>query len=180
MTYSIELYFDRRFEEKLRSLWDELEKAGLPSVFSKMGSRPHLTLIILDRCDEDHVAGLIDRHVKRHFKFSIAFPAFSIIPGVRNSVFLTPVIKPELIDIQRKIANLLEENGYAIQKHYEPHNWLPHCSISKGLSPAEALKTLEVCLYHGIKGETWVTDIGFIKFRPRKVIKTIGMADKND
>ena len=93
MTYSIELYFDRRFEEKLRSLWDELEKAGLPSVFS---------------------------------------------------------------------------------------NWLPHCSISKGLSPAEALKTLEVCLYYGIKGETWVTDIGFIKFRPRKVIKTIGIADKND
>ena len=174
MTYSIELYFDRRFEEKLRSLWDELEKVGLPSIFS---SRPHLAFI-LDRCV--HVAGLIDRHVKGHFKFSIVFPAFSIIPGVRNSVFLTPVIKPELIDIQRKIAHLLEENGYAIQKHYEPHNWLPHCSISKGLSPAEALKTLEVCLYHGIKGKTWVTDIGFIKFRPRKVIKTIGMADKND
>ena len=180
MKYSIELYFERSFEEKLCSLWTELQSAGLPSVLPQMGSRPHLTLIILDRCDEDHVAGLIDRHVKGHFKFSIAFPAFSIISGVRNSVFLTPAIKPELIDIQRSLYNLIEENSYSIQEHYAPHNWLPHCSISKGLSPAEALKTLEVCLYYGIKGETWVTDIGFIKFRPRKVIKTIGIADKND
>ena len=180
MTYSIELYFDRSFEEKLRSLWDELEKVGLPSIFSKMGSRPHLTLIILDRCDEDHVAGLIDRHVKGHFKFSIVFPAFSIIPGVRNSVFLTPVIKPELIDIQRSLYNLIEENSYSIQEHYAPHNWLPHCSISKELSPVEALKTLEVCLYCGLKEDALVTEIGLIEFRPRKMIKTIGLSDRYD
>ena len=180
MTYSIELYFDRRFEEKLRSLWDELERAGVPSVLPKIWSRPHLTLIILDDCDEDHVANLIDGCMKRRFKFSLTFPAFSIIPGVQNSVFLTPVIKPELIDIQRSLYNLIQENGHSIQKHYAPYNWLPHCSISKELSPAEALKTLEVCLYCGTKGETTITEIGLIEFRPRKMIKTIGLADRYD
>ena len=180
MKYSIELYFERRFEEKLRSLWDELERAGVPSILSKIGSRPHLTLIILDNCDKGHVASLIDRHVRGRFKFPLTFPAFSVIHGVRNSVFLTPVIKPELIDIQRSLYNLIQENGHSIQKHYEPHNWLPHCSISKELSPAEALKTLEVCLYCGIKGETTVTEIGFIEFRPRKVIKTAGLSNHYD
>ena len=177
MTYSIELYFDLEFEEKLRSLWHDLERAGVPSVLSKIGSRPHLTLIVLDNCDEDHVANLLDRHMKGRFKFSLVFPAVSIIPGDQNSVFLTPAIKPELIDIQSTLFNLLKENGYSIQKHYGPHNWLPHCSISKELSLNEALKTLEVCLYCGIKGEALVTEIGFIEFRPRRVIKIIGLLD---
>lgn len=45
MGYSIELYLESGFEEKLRSLWDDLEKAGVPSILQKIGSRPHLSLL---------------------------------------------------------------------------------------------------------------------------------------
>ncbi|MBI4765241.1 MAG: hypothetical protein HY787_11625 [Deltaproteobacteria bacterium] len=177
MGYSIELYFDHGFEEKLRSLWDELEKAGVPSIMQKIGSRPHLSLIIMDRCNIDHVAALIDVGIKGRFQFSLTFPAISIIPGEQQTVFLTPVINSDLIGIQKGLYNLLVEKGYCVRKQYEPNNWLPHCSISKELSSAEALKTLEVCQNRAPVGETLITDIGFIEFRPRKVIKTFSLMD---
>jgi 2'-5' RNA ligase len=171
MGYSIELYFEHGFEEKLRSLWDELERAGVPSILHKIGSRPHLSLLILDECNVDHIADLIDSAVKDLYRFPVTFPAFSLIPGLQQSVLLTPAMNPELIEMQRCLYNPLEEKGYSVRKYYKPHNWLPHCSISKELSPAESLKTLEVCQDSAAIGETFVTDVGFIKFRPRKVIE---------
>ena len=171
MGYSIELYFEHGFEAKLRSLWDELERAGVPSILHKIGSRPHLSLLILDQCNVDHVADLIDSGIKGLSKIPITFPAYSLIPGNQQTVFLTPEMNSDLIEMQRRLYNLLEEKGYAVRKYYKPHNWLPHCSISKELSPAESLKTLEVCQDSAAIGETLVTDVGFIEFRPRKVIR---------
>ncbi len=180
MGYSIELYFEHRFEENLRSLWDELERAGVPSILQKIGSRPHLSLMVFDNCNVDQIASLLDTGVKGLCTFPITFPAFSIIPGSQHSIFLIPTINQRLINIQKRLYNLFVKNGYSSQKHYEPHNWLPHCSISKELSYTEALKTIEVCLSIATAKETLVTDIGFIEFRPRKAIKTIGLTDSND
>lgn len=177
MGYSIELYFECGFEEKLRSLWDELEKAGVPSILQKIGSRPHLSLLIFDKCNVKHIADIIELGIKGYHKFPITFPAISLIPGKQQTVFLTPVINSELIAIQDGLYNLLDETGCFVREHYEPHNWLPHCSISKELSAVEALKTLEVCQNSLATGKTWITDVGFIEFRPRKVIKTIGLID---
>lgn len=178
MGYSIELYFEYDFEKKLRSLWDELESAGVPSILQKIGSRPHLSLLILDKCNVDHVADLIDSGIKGLYQFPITFPAFSLIPGNQQTVFLTPVVNSELIEMQRRLYHLLEEKGYSVQEFYKPHTWLPHCSISKELAPVDALKTLEVCQASAAIGETLVTDVGFIEFRPRRVIKTIGLLER--
>ena len=136
--------------------------------------------MVFDDCNVDHVASLLDIGIKRLCKFPIIFPAFSIIPGNQQSVFLTPTINQGLIDVQKSLYDLLIENGYSTRKHYRLHNWLPHCSISKELSPKEAQKTLEVCLNFATIRETLVTKIGFIEFRPRKVIKTICLADSNN
>ena len=173
MAYSIELYFEPIFEQSLRALWNELAVSGVPSIVQKIGSRPHLSLIILDQCNEDHVDSLIDVGATGLHPFPITFPAFSIMPGGQHSVLLMPTVNQGLLDIQKNMYNLLAGNGYAVRLNYEPRNWLPHCSISKELSQKDALKTLEICLNTPIARETRVTDIGFIEFRPRKTIKTI-------
>jgi hypothetical protein len=177
MAYSIELYFDCEFEEKLRSLWDKLEKAGVPSILQKIDSRPHLSLLIMDKCIVEHVAEIIELGIKGYRTFPITFPAISLIAGKQQAVFLTPGINSELIAIQNGLYNLLKDAGYSIREHYEPKNWLPHCSISKELSAVEALKTIEVCQRSLTIEKAWVTDIGCIEFRPRKVIKTVGLVD---
>ena len=164
----------------MRSLWDILESNGVPSILQRIGSRPHLSLMVFNNCNVDHFSSLLDIGVNGICTFPITFPAFSITFGSQFSIFLTPTINQKLIDIQKRLYNLFAENGYYTQKHYEPHNWLPHCSISKELSHTDVLKTLEVCLSAAPAKETLVTDVGFIEFRPRKVIKTIGLTDSND
>jgi hypothetical protein len=179
MAYSIELYFENEFEEKLRSLWSKLAIAGVPSVLQKIGSRPHLSLLILDRCNVDHVAYLIQVGIKDRFAFPLTFPTISLIPGEQQSVLLTPVINSGLIEIQQSLYNLLKENKCSIREHYKPHSWLPHCSISKELSPIDALKTIEICQNSSAIGKTMITEVGFIEFRPRKEIKIVGPGDNN-
>jgi hypothetical protein len=176
MGYSIEVYFEPRFEETIRSVWNALAEAGVPSIMQTIGSRPHLSLLVLDACNPARVADLMDRVIDGKRRFPIRFAAFSVIPGHTQTVFLTPAISPTLIAMQREFYCLLVENGYGVRKNYAPHRWLPHCSISKELTPADALKTLAICQATAAVGETCITDVGFIEFRPRKEIKTVALA----
>ena len=177
MSYSVELYFEHDFEQKLRSLWDDLAKVGVPSILQKIGSRPHLSLLILDECDAEKVAGAIEDGIRGQRKFPVTFPAVSLLPGRQQTVFLTPSVNAELVAMQGGLHSLLDKTGCLIREHYRPRNWLPHCSISKELSAADAIKTLEICQKSPPTGETRITEIGFIEFRPRKVIRTMGLRD---
>jgi hypothetical protein len=177
MGYSIELYFESEFEKKVRSLWDELEGAGVPSIMQNIGSRPHLSLLILDKCNVQHLAGIIEQEIREYCKIPITFPAISVIPGRQQTVCLTPIVTFEMVAIQKGLFMLLDELGYSVRKHYEPNNWLPHCSISKELSASDMLKTLDICQKYFTSEKTWTTDAGFVEFRPRKVIKTIELRE---
>ena len=116
MGYSIELYFEREFEDKLRLLWEALDKYGVPSILHKIGSRPHLSLSILDKCDTEQIARIIAPGIEKNYPFPITFPA---------------------------------------------------------------IKTLEIFQNSSAIGKTWVTEIGFIEFRPRKVIRTMRLTENN-
>jgi hypothetical protein len=61
MGYSIELYFDPRFEEKIRRLWNDLAESGVPSILHQIGSRPHLSLAVLENIPEVQVSNLLAR-----------------------------------------------------------------------------------------------------------------------
>lgn len=179
MGYSIELYFEREFEDKLRLLWDALDKNRVPSILQKIGSRPHLSLSLLDKCNTEQIARIIAPGIEKHYQLPITFPAFSLIPGEQQAVFLTPIITSELVAIQGCIYNILRKAGHSVRENYKPHNWLPHCSISKELSAAAAIKTLEICQNSSAIGKTWATEVGFIEFRPRKVIRTMRLTENN-
>ncbi len=176
MGYSLELYFEFRFEEKIRALWGALEKAGVPSLLHKIGSRPHLSLVVLDDCMANQAAELMESGIRRYSVFPITFSAIALIPGKQQAVFLVPAMSSFLLEIQRDLYHLLQKGGYPIREHYEPHKWLPHCSISKELSSPEALATIEVCQRHSAIGSTMVTEVGFIEFRPRKEIRLFGLS----
>ena len=85
MGYSIELYFEREFEDKLRLLWEALDKYGVPSILQKIGSRPHLSLSILDKCDTEQIARIIAPEIEKHYPFPITFPAIKTLEICQNS-----------------------------------------------------------------------------------------------
>ena len=178
MAFSIQLYFDSEFEEKIAALWASLEAAGMPSILHKMGSRPHLSLVILKNCVAHQVADLVEGASREYSCFPVTFSAIALTPGEQQTVFLSPTMNPTLLVIQRTIYTLLKENGDTAEENYQPHHWLPHCSISKELSSTDALRTIGICQNHPIIGAATATEIGFIEFRPRKELKTFRLRNR--
>ncbi len=175
MGYAIELYFNFQFEEKIHFLWDELSEAGVPSILQRIGSRPHLSLAVMESCDEVLVSELLGKFIKKFPKFFIEFPAISLIPGEQQAVFLTPVPNLLILEMQRALFHILVKNGYFPYGRYEPNKWLPHCSISKELSSSDALKTTEICQNSSVTGMAKVIEAGIVEFRPRREIKTFNL-----
>ncbi len=169
--YSIELYFEPIFEEKINHLWDDLSKACIPSIFQNIGSRPHLSLAILNKCNESQLSILIKDFCNSFSPFSLEFPAIALIPGKQQTVFLAPVKNNQLYDVHKTLFHLLQDTGNSPLNRYKPNKWLPHCSISKELSAIEALNTIEICQHSKIFGNTKVVELGFIEFRPRRLIQ---------
>ena len=152
MAYSIELYFEASFNKAIQTLWDDLAQAGVPSKFSKLSIRPHLTLAVMDRCNETAVAEFISLIGSQYKPLVISMPSIALLPGDSQVVFLSPIVSKELFIIHEKTISLLTGSGNQPRSHYLIHNWLPHCTLSKGLSSVDALKTLEICQQHPICG----------------------------
>ena len=76
MGYSIELYFDFQFEEKIRLLWDKLAEAGVPSILHRIGSRPHISLAVIESIHEVQVSNLFEDFFKEFSEFFKHYKAF--------------------------------------------------------------------------------------------------------
>lgn len=173
MGYSIELYFDHEFETRFIEIWKKLEEYDVPSILQKIGSKPHISLSVLDSINEFQALELIEKFADRLSQFEIEFPAIGLIPGNSQTVFLAPTVNSKIIEVQKALYQQLQLVGLKPRKCYEPSNWLPHCTISKELSSSEALKTIEICQNNSLTGKAGVIELGFIEFRPRKEIKKV-------
>ncbi|WP_300668449.1 2'-5' RNA ligase family protein [Desulfoluna sp.] len=171
MGYSIELYFDRQFETKIRLLWTQLAESGVPSILHKIGSRPHISLAVLDTIDVGQVVNLLDAFSQESSSFCLEFSAIGLIPGDLQSVFLAPVPTSALLEMQSALYRLLQDHGCLPRDHYKPNLWLPHCTISKELIASDALKTVGMCQAGSVIGMAHIIELGLIEFRPRKKIK---------
>ncbi len=172
MAYSIELYFNHAFEEKIRRSWDVLSKNNVPSIMQKIGSRPHIALSILEDIAVDGIPDIIDYLGEHHSQFEINFPAISMIPGKSQAVFLSPSQNTRLTKIQDSLHGYLLKNGHTPREHYNPGKWLPHVTISKELSFKETLETFKAFEHCLVTGNATVIEAGIIEFRPRREIAT--------
>ncbi len=175
MGYSIELYFDQVFETRFIELWKKLEEFDVPSILHKIGSKPHISLSVLESIDEIQASELIEKFSNRLSQFEIEFPAIGLIPGESQTVFLAPTVNSKVMEVQKALYQQLQLVGFKVRKHYEPGNWLPHCTILKELSSSEALKTVGICQNNSLAGKARIIEIGFIEFRPRKEIKKVAL-----
>ncbi len=170
MGYSIELYFEKRFDDKIRLLWNKLKELGLPSVFKDINSKPHLSLAVLENIDENNVSEAFDTFIKNYTSFELDFNEISLFEGLENAVYLAPARNTNLFHFQRCLYDLLRDLDFKVLERYEPENWIPHASLSKELSKEDAIKTIEICKNFDLTGKVNVIEAGIIEFRPRREI----------
>ncbi|MGK0398729.1 MAG: 2'-5' RNA ligase [Gammaproteobacteria bacterium] len=170
MPYSIELYFDTSFEQRIFNLWSVLENKSLPSKYSKLKIRPHLTLAVMDKCDETEVSDIVKYLNDGTSSFFVNFPAICTNSGESQFIFLLPIINKTLNKIRHQLVSKLIQSKNQPRKQYLLNNWLPHCTISKELSLDQSKQTMAICQDENICGITRIIEVGFVEFNPRRDI----------
>ena len=139
MALAVCLLFDRRSEQAVRSLWDRIEQAGVPSLRSHTHGRhvPHVSYAVLRRWDEDAVSAALGS-LKGGAPVELQFDGLGLFR--RGRTWLVAGVSADFVARQQRVVDAVTATGADLHKHYVPGTWLPHCS----LAPRATLAQLSV------------------------------------
>jgi 2'-5' RNA ligase len=142
---AVELFFDDAADARIRAIWERIADAGLPSRLLELGSAPHVTLGVCAGID-------VPAFVKELTPFAAREPAqhatlvslgtFSNRQGV---VFLGLVATRELVALHERFDALFARSARDPWEFYRPGRWVPHCTLTTALDPAQVHAALRVC-----------------------------------
>ncbi|MBM9476416.1 2'-5' RNA ligase family protein [Nakamurella flavida] len=137
MVQSVELLFEGPAEECVREQWAVLEAAGLPSQarHTAVSNRPHVTLAVAEE---------IPHAVERDIAAAVGdLPLELVLGGLlvfgSRSCVLARLVLPtaELLELQARLAAVLEQAGIARRPHLEPGRWTPHVTLARRMRPEQ-------------------------------------------
>jgi len=136
---------DRAGDLAIRDLWSRLEQLGVPSLQGHVPSiRPHLSLVVTDDADGlwQHAPSLALRGVEIDVEMA-AVALFAADPPV---LVLAVAPDPELVALHARVSAALAAAEVDVWPHYRPGAWLPHCTLSMGVSAEVVADALAACL----------------------------------
>ena len=145
MALALELGLDGDADGAVRGLWSQLETDGVPSLASYLdGIRPHVSLVVSD--DHDGLRGCAHelRPLLEQLPVSLTSPG--VFPGQMPVLFLAVTPSEPLLRMHGRVGRLLTDRGVDVWPHYRPDVWLPHCTLSMGVPPAQLGAAIERCL----------------------------------
>lgn len=174
MGFAVEMYFDREAEERVRSLWLELQAAGLDSTLLDIGARPHLSLAVFDRVEVSALCGLVEEFADRVHGYSSLFAAVGTFPGNEGVVFLAPAVSGELLALHGTFHRRLLDLGLETWEYYSPGRWIPHCTVALRLSSKALPEAVDLCRRSAALGPFTIRELGLIEFSPVKTVCRYG------
>jgi len=146
MNFAIELCLDEHAEARIREIWERIERAGLPSRLLEFGHTPHVSLGVcaelVDRAAFGaRLAEFAAREPRQHATF-VSLGTFSNRQGV---VFLGLINTRELIDLHARFDAVFAAAAREPWEYYRPGRWVPHCTLTTALDPAQVASALRVC-----------------------------------
>lgn len=165
MALDICLIMDRTTEDTVRSIWQLLAERGVTSPLLGDDGKPHLSLAIWDDADITVLRPSLEAFAAGMEPFPISYPTLGTFGTASGTLYLGPVYSPSLMEVHRTLHGLCGELTGESNEHYRPLCWVPHCSLSLGLTPGELAMAFETCLANvelPMKG--WVRELGMIEF----------------
>lgn len=147
MVAALELYLDPDATRRIRTLWDALESEGVQSMRSLLGQRhrPHVSLAVAPRLDPVVVAEALTGMVvaaplRMSFRHAGQF--------LGRVLWLGPTPTVEMLAHHARVYERLSRAGVSLAEHYQPDQWVPHCTLSmrvpNSLMAAAVRRCLEV------------------------------------
>ena len=167
MPFAIQLFVDPVNDSIVRSLWEEIARAGLFAMRDS-GNRPHVSLVIYRELDVALCANLLDVFTATHAPFALTIASLGIFHEGQIVVFLAPVASAALLDLHKEVHALLQGTGAFPAPYYLPGRWTPHCSLATRV-PADLISQV-VDIGLGVSFPLTFTfeEIGVIAYPPVK------------
>ena len=138
MAQGLAFLFDDDADRAVRTMWSRLDQAGIPSlaVRTHRRHRPHVTFAI---------AGTIPQPARDALRTDLArlsipalwlytLGAFSLVDTV---LMLAAVVDTELLAVHSAVHDVLAGRVKQPSAYYLPGSWVPHCTLSQGIEPAQ-------------------------------------------
>ena len=150
MAYALEIFFDAQTDAAIRRLWDQLERAGVPTLLTASHQRhdPHVTLAVGEerpKVGDDLVSALKPLPGR-----TLDFPVLGLFPGDAAVLFLGAKVTAPLLAAHANVhaaiegANELGVTGDADKMGalYKPGAWVPHCTLALRLDAEGIVRAL--------------------------------------
>jgi 2'-5' RNA ligase len=144
MAQALEVFFDARADAAVRDLWQRLAAAGLPGPVApgRCRPRPHVSLTVADHLDPGRLAVL--RLVLAERRPDLHLTTLGTFPGGDGVLFLGATPTPDLLGFHTRVHQALAGQSARHSPYYLPGRWVPHCTLARGLEPAQTATALRL------------------------------------
>jgi 2'-5' RNA ligase len=165
MAFAIELYFDGVADSRIRSAWSALSAASLPAWPLRIGARPHISILVIDRASPESIDTI--------FRSMLSTPPFEIVFGSADHfevddaiVFLKPDVSSDLHRLNKRAVAEARSCGL-IPRHHE-EEWIPHCTCDYQVGKPQLSMGLSI-LKQLLPLQARVQELGYVEVTPESV-----------
>ena len=177
MTLAVELYFDARTEETVDSLRDEIHEAGIPASQQLAGSRPHVSLALVETDDVTGLAELVRQFAADTPRCPVRLASLASFSSSKGVLFLAPVPTTGLLELHARIHRRLAAEGMAGDPLYGPGSWVPHCTLEMGLSGRQLAAAFDTCWRSFAPTSGELVAVGVVSYPPPSPHSVVPLAE---
>lgn len=135
VAYALELFFDRRAESAVRTMWANLEARGLRSMATTghCRHRPHVSLLVAEQLNFDQARAAVEP-LTEATDVVLRLGSVAVFPGRAGVVYLAVTPTRRLLRLHHALHTHLAAVGVESGRHYLPDAWVPHCTLAQGLT----------------------------------------------
>jgi 2'-5' RNA ligase len=170
MEYAVTLLIDESDALKLKSAFIS---AGCPNAYTE--TPPHISLATFRKVNRSDLIKAVETFAAKTPPFTISFLSLGIFPGVKNIVFLAPLVTKSLLDIHGSFHEILLSRKIQSDSFYLPGKWVPHCTITKEENIEISIMTMARIHNQPIFTQYRISKIQI--FRLTQKVKSVGAFD---
>jgi len=170
MPFAVELYFDPASETTIRRIWQAIAQAGLNSPMLEAGYRPHVSLAVYDDdiLDANSLIQDLAAYAPTTAPFSLALSSIGLFPTAEGVLFFGVTVTKDLLELHTGFHRAFARYADRLRPYYTVGNWVPHCTLSAGVSVEEVTAILSICWSKPLPIQGQVEEIGLAKVSPSR------------
>ena len=167
MPFAIELFFDTKSDMAVQKLGQRLEKEKIPTIFSRLGSTPHVSLAVFEQYDPGRLHSVLKNLASCFSTVPFRLSSLGTFPGKEGVLFLAPVVTLPILEIHSRLHQVLEKVIEGNWVYYFPGVWVPHCSLSIHLTAKKLTRGMEILRQKGFSVQGHYNRLALIEFNPK-------------